>query len=76
MRNAPTKPPLDDAALCGLKQASRILGRHHVTLSRWRARGEFPEPDAVIGGRPYWRYATIRTLGSARGASQPLGVTA
>jgi hypothetical protein len=68
MRNATPKQPLDDAALCGLKQASQILGRHRATLIRWRARGEFPAPDVTIAGRPYWRYQTIRTLGSPRGA--------
>lgn len=37
-----------------------MLGIARDSVTRYRARGDLPEPDAVFGRSPVWRVATIR----------------
>lgn len=38
---------------------ARMLGIAHESVTRYRARGDLPEPDVMLGRSPGWYAATI-----------------
>lgn len=46
--------------LVGLAELVDRLGTTRLTVDSWRARGRLPEPEYVVGGRPAWRWSTIK----------------
>lgn len=45
--------------ICGPIEVAALAGVQVGTVTRWRARGIAPEPDAVISRVPLWREQTI-----------------
>lgn len=57
------RPPLVDASPwtpLGIPEIAERLGVQRETVDQWRARGILPDPDWTVGGRPAWRWSTIR----------------
>lgn len=46
--------------LVGIVEIADRLKVNRGTVDLWRHRDLLPEPDYTIGGRPAWRWSTIR----------------
>lgn len=57
----------DGLDVLGLAEIAALLGVQRGTVDRWRVRGNLPEPDGTVGGRPAWRTATITAWAQATG---------
>ena len=45
--------------LVGVTEIAEMFGVNRVTVGKWRAAGDLPEPDAFLPKRPLWRRSTI-----------------
>lgn len=45
--------------LMGLTEIAELTDRNRKTVDTWRHRGQLPEPDWIVSGRPIWREKTI-----------------
>lgn len=45
--------------LMGLREITELTGKPRRTVDTWRHRGQLPEPDWIVSGRPIWREKTI-----------------
>ena len=51
----------------GGTEAARLLGVSPVTISRWKAAGDMPAPDAELSSGPIWRRSTLTRWGHKQG---------
>lgn len=53
----------DDPIPVGVVEIAQRLGVRRQTVDNWRQRpeSEFPSAELTIGGRPAWRWSTVRT---------------
>ncbi len=49
----------DPDTIVGLKEIAARLRVKPKTPQRWKARGLLPDPLAIPGGRPVWRWGVI-----------------
>lgn len=54
----------------GTHEVAQLLGVHRVTVSKWRAAGHMPEPDALLAAGPVWRLSTIARWAKRTGRKQ------
>jgi hypothetical protein len=45
--------------LVGVTEIAQMFGVNRVTVSKWRAAGTLPAPDAELTRRPLWLRSTI-----------------
>lgn len=50
----------------GIVEIAERLGYPRPTIDQWRARGIFPEPKGLVGGRPAWDWPDIQAWAQAR----------
>lgn len=55
-----------DDPLLSVREAAARIGVQPRTISRYRTRGELPQPDEVVSGRPRWRGSTIDSWAQTR----------
>ena len=63
---------LPEPELIGQPELGAICDASPTTLWRWRKTGRLPQPDKIIGGRPYWKRDT-RPLTDAEMAARQQG---
>lgn len=56
---------MDD--LVGRQEIAARLNVLEGTVDQWRQRGIFPNPDAIISGRPVWYWAAVEKWGLESG---------
>lgn len=53
--------------LVGVTEIAEMFGINRVTVSKWRAAGTLPAPDAELPKRPLWLRSTIELWASKTG---------
>lgn len=56
-----------DLDIVGPGEIARLMQVHPTTVSRWRASGDMPLPDAQLDSGPVWRTGTVRKWAEATG---------